>query len=43
LLCCVGLHCSMYKDSYNVSYLNWPPPPLPFITLPHSFFKLLLS
>jgi hypothetical protein len=28
LLCCVGVHCSIYKGSYNVSnisYLNSPP------------------
>jgi hypothetical protein len=34
LLCCVGLHCSIYKSSYNVSnisYLNLPPPPFSFI------------
>jgi hypothetical protein len=33
LLCWLGVHCGIYKGSYNVStvsYLNSPPPPLPF-------------
>jgi hypothetical protein len=38
LLCWVGIHCSIYKGSYNVSntsYLNSPPPLVSFIpTLP---------
>jgi hypothetical protein len=34
LLCWVGIHCGIYKSSYNVSnilYLNSPLPPLSFI------------
>jgi hypothetical protein len=26
LLCCVGVHCGIYKSSYNISYLNSLPP-----------------
>jgi hypothetical protein len=34
LLCWVGVHCGIYKSSYNVSnisYLNWLAPPFSFI------------
>jgi hypothetical protein len=34
LLCLVGVHCGIYKSSYNlsnISYLNSLPPPLSFI------------
>jgi hypothetical protein len=24
--CCTGVHCDIYKSSYNASYLNSPPP-----------------
>jgi hypothetical protein len=37
LLCWVGVHCGIYKGSYNVSnisYLNSPPPWLPCIPSP---------
>jgi hypothetical protein len=37
LLCWVGVHCGIYKSSYNVSnlsYFNSPPPPFSFISLP---------
>jgi hypothetical protein len=41
LLCWVGLHCGIYKSSYdvsNISHLNSPPPLLPFIpTSPDSW------
>jgi hypothetical protein len=41
LLCWVGLHCGIYKSSYNVSntsYLDSPSPWLCFISLsPHSW------
>jgi hypothetical protein len=37
----IGVHCGIYKSSYNVSnisYLNSPPPPLCFISSsPHSW------
>jgi hypothetical protein len=36
----VGVHCGIYKSSYNVSnasYLNSHPPLLSFIPLPHSW------
>jgi hypothetical protein len=37
LLCCVRVHCGIYKilnNISNISYLNSPPPPFSFI-LPH--------
>jgi hypothetical protein len=37
LWCWVGVHCGIYKGSWNVSdisYLNSPPPPLSFILPP---------
>jgi hypothetical protein len=41
LLCWVGIHCGIYKSSYNISnlsYLNSPCPPFSFISLsPHSW------
>jgi hypothetical protein len=35
LLCQVGVHCGIYKSSYNISYLNSTPPPFPFIPPSH--------
>jgi hypothetical protein len=35
LLCCMGVHCGLYKSSYNISnisYLNSPPPSFSFIS-----------
>jgi hypothetical protein len=40
LLCLVGVHCGIYKSSYNISntsYLNSPPPHLPLPTFWNSF------
>jgi hypothetical protein len=40
LLCWVWVHCSIYQGSYNVSnisYMNSPPPLLPFIMISGSF------
>jgi hypothetical protein len=37
LLCCVGVHCGIYKGSYNasnISYLNSPTSMAPFIPPP---------
>jgi hypothetical protein len=39
LLCWVGVHCGIYKDSYNISnisHLNSPSPPFSFISPPPS-------
>jgi hypothetical protein len=37
LVCWVRVHCDIYKRSYNISYLNWPPLSFFFIpTSPHS-------
>jgi hypothetical protein len=35
-VCWVGVHCGIYKSSYNISYLNSPPPPFSFIPI-HPF------
>jgi hypothetical protein len=49
LLCWVGVHCGIFKGSYNVStlsYLNSSPPPFSFICTPHlrnSFNRYLFS
>jgi hypothetical protein len=41
LLCWVGVHCGIYKSSYNIpntSYVNLPPPSFSFILpSPHSW------
>jgi hypothetical protein len=40
LLCCVGVHCDIYKSSYNIStisYLNLPPPSFFIPSSPHSW------
>jgi hypothetical protein len=33
----VGVHCDIYKSSYNTSYLNSPSPSFSFISPPHSW------
>jgi hypothetical protein len=42
LLCWVGVHCGIYKSSYNISnisYLNSPSPPFSFISPLPPFLK----
>jgi hypothetical protein len=49
LLCWVGVHCSIYKGSYNVSnisFLNLPLPLLSFIPsplIPGSFYSYIFT
>jgi hypothetical protein len=30
----LGVHCGIYKSSYNISYLNLPAPSFSFISYP---------
>jgi hypothetical protein len=42
LLFWVGVHCGIYKSSYNISYLNSPPPPF-FIPTPPPVSGIVLT
>jgi hypothetical protein len=37
--CCTGVHCDIYKSSYNISQLNSPPPSFSFIPHPPFDFE----